>query len=179
MTSSSSAAAPAVPQRSFLARWGWPIGIATVLLTSAGSNLYVMMIAKEDPAFAVEPDYYKQAVDWDAHMAQEKANAALGWQANAALTLAVPGTAGELAVSLIDAQGQPLAGAQVTAEAMHNARASQRYEVALHEASPGRYAAAIDAHRPGEWEVRLTVLRAGQRFTHVARLTSGAPTAAR
>jgi nitrogen fixation protein FixH len=55
-------------------------------------------------------------------------------------------------------------------EAMHNARASQRYESALSPSEGGTYAATIDAHRPGQWEVRVTATRGNDRFTQSLRI---------
>lgn len=155
-----------------LARWGWPVGIILVLALSVGSNIWVMFIARNDPAFAVEPDYYRKAVAWDTHMAQERANADLGWHASATLALATPGSPGRLDLTLRDGGGQPVSGARLTVEALHNARASQRYEATFAERSPGEYEASLDAHRPGEWEVRLTAVRGTQRYTEVLRLVA-------
>ncbi|MBK8249689.1 MAG: FixH family protein [Gemmatimonadetes bacterium] len=157
-------------QASFARRYGWPIGVAMALLLSAGANILVMFIAKADPAFAVEPDYYQKAVTWDATMAQARTNASLGWAASGALTLAAPGTPGRVSVSLVGAGGTPLTDAIVSVEAMHNARASQRYEAVLTAVGAGRYAAALDAHRPGEWEVRVRATRGDERFTQSLRI---------
>lgn len=163
---------PAGPGPTPLARWGWPIGIIVVLAASVVFNFYVMFVARSDQAFAVEPDYYAKAVSWDAHMAQERANAALGWHARANLTLATTDAAGHLLVSLQDANGKPVTGARISVDAMHNARASQRYAATLTESQAGQYLAQLSAHRSGEWEVRLTASRGAERFTDVLRLTA-------
>jgi nitrogen fixation protein FixH len=133
-----------------------------------------MVVARQDKAFAIEPEYYEKALRWDATMAQERRNIALGWTASATLVLARPGRPGEMEVALSDAAGRPLDDAVVSVEAMHNARASQRYHATLAEALPGTYRATMDAHRPGEWEVRVTAQRAEERFTRTLRLTVAA-----
>jgi nitrogen fixation protein FixH len=150
------------------------VAVALALAASAGSNIWVMFVAKADPAFAVEPDYYAKAVGWDARMAQERRNTALGWQATAALTLARPGIPGRIAVHLVDGAGHAITGATVSIEAMHNARASQRYEAALTPDGDGDYASALDAHRPGAWEVRLAATRGDERFTRILRIDAPA-----
>lgn len=172
MTTATSTLSPAPARRplSFARRFGWPIGIAAVLTTSAASNILVMFIAKADPAFAVEPDYYQKAVTWDATMAQQRANGSLGWAAEGALTLASPGTPGRVTITLRGPDAQPITDAVISVEAMHNARASQRYEASLTPEGDGRYASAIDAHRPGQWEVRITAVRGSDRFTQSLRL---------
>jgi nitrogen fixation protein FixH len=162
------------PQRTRLARWGWPIGIAAVLALSAGANIAIMVVAKQDEAFAIEPAYYEKALRWDDTMAQERRNLALGWDASATMVLARPGTPGALDIALSDRTGLPIDSAVVSVEAMHNARASQRYHAVLAEAEPGTYRASMDAHRPGEWEVRVTAQRAGDRFTQTLRLSVAA-----
>jgi nitrogen fixation protein FixH len=131
-------------------------------------------VARADPAFAVEPDYYAKAVGWDARMAQEHANIALGWGATAALTLARPGVPGRITVHLSDAAGHAVTGAAVSIEAMHNARASQRYEATLQPGRDGDYTSPVDAHRPGAWEVRLTATRGEARFTQSLRIDAPA-----
>lgn len=171
--------APATASRvrhGVLARWGWPVAVALVLVLSAGSNIWVMFVAKSDPAFAVEPDYYAKAVGWDAHMAQERENGALGWRATAALTLARPGRPGLITIHLVDAAGRAVTGATLSIEAMHNARAAQRYEAALQPGRDGDYASALDAHRPGAWEVRLTATRGAEHFTQNLRIDAAAAT---
>jgi nitrogen fixation protein FixH len=160
---------------SFARRYGWPIGIAAALLLSAGSNIIMMFIAKADPAFAIEPDYYQKAVAWDATMAQERTNTTLGWRAAATIELASPHTPGRITVTLRDMQGQVIPDATATIEAMHNARASQRYEVALSPDGYGAYTAPIDAHRPGQWEVRVTASRGTDRFTQSLRIEAPGP----
>jgi nitrogen fixation protein FixH len=158
------------PVESFARRYGWPIGIATILLLSAGANILVMFIARADPAFAVEPDYYQKAVGWDATMAQQRANTILGWQADASLVLATPSTPGSVTVTLRTATGDVVEDAVVSVEAMHNARASQRYESTLTPGGDGRYSGAMDAHRPGQWEVRVTAVKGTNRFTQSLRV---------
>lgn len=155
---------------SALARLGWPIGIAAVLFLSAASNIVVMFIAKADPAFAVEPDYYRKAVTWDSTMAQQRANASLGWSSSAHLTLATPGTPGTISLQLRDATGAAITDATVSVEAMHNARASQRYEATLAGDASGTYTGALDAHRAGMWELRVTATRGAERFTQSLRV---------
>ena len=49
---------------------GWPIGVATILASTVVANIIVMQIANDDPSFAVEPDYYRKAVNFDATMAE-------------------------------------------------------------------------------------------------------------
>ena len=65
--------------------WFWPAVIVGLLLSGAAANIGFMIVANRDQSFAVEPDYYRKAVDWDRRMAQETRNAELGWGATASL----------------------------------------------------------------------------------------------
>ena len=50
--------------------WYWPVVIVSLLVGGAAANIGFMIVANRDPTFAVEPDYYRKAVDWDRTMAQ-------------------------------------------------------------------------------------------------------------
>jgi nitrogen fixation protein FixH len=71
-------------------------------------------------------------------------------------------------VRLADKAGAPIAGAQVTVEAFHNARASRILSAALDPRGQG-YSAVMPLERPGLWEFRLRVTRGPEVF--VATLT--------
>jgi nitrogen fixation protein FixH len=156
--------------------WGWPAALAGLLVAGAAFDLVFLAIASRDPSFAVERDYYRKALAWDGEMAQQAANAELGWRVTGALTAArARDGRGRLEVSVADAAGAPLAGALVSGDVFHSARAAQVHEVALREEAPGRYAAVVPASRPGWWEVRLRVSRAGAVFTRTLALEVASP----
>ena len=50
----------------------WPIAVAAILATTVAANIWVMMIANDDPSFAIEPDYYRKALAWDTTLAQSR-----------------------------------------------------------------------------------------------------------
>lgn len=159
----------------------WPIGLAVILAISVGANMFVFHLASDDPSFAVEPDYYRKAVQWDDELAQRRRNAELGWRAAATLAAAREGAAGgdatELRVRLTDSAGAPLDGAAVSVEALAIDRASQVATFTLAAASDpagGVYSAMLPAARAGRWELRLVATRGGERFTAVERLERAA-----
>lgn len=157
--------------------WYWPLAIVGLLAGSAGANLALVVIAARDASFAVEKDYYRKALAWDDAMAQERRNEALGW--SVAVDLArLPDRSAEvrLTARVSDGTGAPLAGARVTVEALHNARASHVFAAALTPGSPGRYAATMPLARPGLWEVRVRVERGGDVFTRVVTRDLGRTT---
>lgn len=165
----------------------WPIGIAVILALSVGANMFVFHLANDDPSFAVEPDYYRKAVQWDDELAQRRRNAELGWRASATLEAASVDAASvgapsgdaardgatELRVRLTGPAGDPLDGAVVIVEAMAVDRASQVATFTLAAAGDpagGVYSAMLPAARGGRWELRLVATRGGERFTAVERL---------
>ena len=146
--------------------WMWPAALAGLLAASAAGNIAFMIVANRDASFAVERDYYKKAVEWDRAMAQQAANAELGWQATARLEPTAGGTA-RLVVRLRDAAGAPLDGAAVEAEAFASARARDVHALVLDSQGGGVYGGTLPTPRSGVWEVRVVVTRDGRRFTQV------------
>ena len=149
---------------------GWPIGMAVILLLTVAANVGVIMVANDDPSFAVEPDYYQKAVHWDDAMAQARANESLGWRLEPSLSLSA-GAPARLVVRLSDSSGAPLAGATLTVQAMHNARAAEVFAATLAPADvAGAYRAELPLERAGQWELRFEVTRGAERFTARTRI---------
>jgi nitrogen fixation protein FixH len=145
--------------------WYWPVVIVALLVGSAGANIGFMIVANRDASFAVEPDYYRKAVEWDRTMAQETRNAELGWKVSARLEPGV-GSRARLVTLVRDRAGAALAGAAVLVEAFPSARAREIASVALEPtADAGVYAGALPSARPGLWELRVRVTRGGEVFT--------------
>lgn len=144
-----------------------PFGLLTMMAVTQG-----ILVTSAAGGDAVETDYYRKAVDWDAHMAQEEANRALGWQ----LKLdAKPTQAGKflLTVSVHDALGKAIPDAQVEVEAFANAHSDQRVTFTL-EPQQGHYRAELPVRSYGLWEFRFVVRRKPavgeeQRLTWVDR----------
>ncbi len=142
--------------------WGWPVGITLLLTAFVGGNLYMMRVASDDPAFAIEPDYYRKAVDFDSTMALEQRSALLHWTATAAIERG----AGRpmVVVALADSLKQPVSSAHVTVRARFNARANDVLSDTLAESAPGRYASQLDVRHAGEWELQIDARRGVEHF---------------
>jgi nitrogen fixation protein FixH len=147
--------------------WYWPLVIVGLLVGSAGANIAFMLIATGDPTFAVEPDYYRKAIDWDTTMAQEARNAELGWSVSAQLERAARSGQGRLVARVTDRAGAPVAGARVVVDAFPSARAGEVVAAALEPEGDGVYAAGMPLGRPGLWELRVRVTRGEQVFTRI------------
>jgi len=148
--------------------WYWPLLLAGLLASGVGANIYFMCRAVGDPSFAVEPDYYAKALAWDAHLAQARENAALGWSVALAVAPADRGTGrARVVATLADRDGRPLPGLTVGLTAFHNARAAEVVTATLAETAEHAYAADVAVSRPGLWEFRLTAARGMESFTAV------------
>lgn len=148
----------------------WPIAVAIILAITVGVNFWVLHLAGSDPSFAVEPDYYRKAVHWDDEMAQQRANAALGWTLAPRIAGIAPDGEAPLVVALTDSSGRPVTGATVRVTALHVARASHTLQAALVPDASDAYRAELPLVRPGWWELHFDVSRGGERFTAIRRI---------
>jgi nitrogen fixation protein FixH len=139
------------------------VGLAALLVASAGANIALLVITSRDASFAVEPNYYAKALAWDESMAQQARNEALGWSLGLRVDPMGVRRLMTVTVRLADRSGAPIEGAQVAVEAFHNARASRILSAALEPRGQG-YAAVMPLERPGLWEFRLRVTRGPEAF---------------
>jgi nitrogen fixation protein FixH len=148
----------------------WPIGIAGVLATTVAANIWVAVIANDDPSFAIEPDYYRKAVAWDTALAQGRRNVVLGWRLTP--TTGPIASDGGMLISahLTDSTGAVISDAVVKVAALPVSRASDVHEATLAPAGPGLYTTRVSRGRPGQWELRFDVRARSMHFTDVARV---------
>ncbi len=145
------------------------VGLVLALLAGQIALMLAMVyLATSDASFAIEPDYYQKALNWDAVAAQARQNERLSWSAKIELGPVVRAT-GERALicTLTDRTGQPLDGATVDAVAFSHARGGDRTAVTLLSAGRGRYEAPVRFSRAGVWEFRLAIQRGADTFTYV------------
>jgi FixH len=148
----------------------WPIGMATILALTVGANIWVAVIANDDPSFAIEPDYYRKAVGWDSTMVQMRENARLQWRAEPMLGAFTRTGGAQLRLRLLDANGAPIPNAIVRVAALYNARAGRVLEGTMTADTPTTYALQLPVTHRGEWELRFDIQRGAERFTSTTRL---------
>lgn len=148
--------------------WYWPWIVVVLLLLAIGANGILLLKATTDPSFAVEPDYYRKALDWNQTQAQARLNSELGWTAEVAVE-PVPSVPGRVHVRtrVTDRNGLPLDGALITLEVFHNARSRDRIAASLTPQADGVYVAELPMRRDGVWEFRLRAVRGKDVFTAV------------
>lgn len=155
------------------ARW-WPVALVAVLVVTVGANVALLWKANSDPSFAVEPDYYQRAVQWDSTVARRERSDALHWRA--VVQLAPPeGGQATILVALTAADGSPVDSADVRVEASHNAAGANLHEARLLATGPGLYAARIPSTAQGLWRVDLTATRGDAQFVQRTTVDNGAP----
>ena len=153
----------------------WPIGIATILLTTVAVNFALMYVAGDDPSFAIEPNYYAKAVAWDSTMAQSARNEHLGWRVVPALAPFSTNGGAVLSVSVFDSTGAPIDDATVKVAALYNGRANVVLESTLRHADSA-YRGSLPVTHRGQWELRFDVTRGSDRFTSTARIEAAEST---
>jgi len=143
----------------------WGAIIVGILGTSFTVGMVMLYVSASDPSFAVEPEYYDQALNWDEHAEQRRVNAELDWRIE---IQEQPGfTAGvrTLTVTLTDRDGNPIEEATVGVIAFHNARSANRFEFPMIPAGAGVFTAEQPLTRAGHWEFRFTVVAPETTFT--------------
>lgn len=147
------------------------VGLIVALLAGQIVLMLVMVyLAATDGSFAIEPDYYRKGLQWDAVAAPTRRNERLGWSVRIELgpEVTVPGERA-LICSLADRAGRPLDGATVELVAFSHSRGNERRAVSLLPAGQGRYQAPVRFARQGLWEFRLVIRRGSDTFTYTER----------
>lgn len=132
---------------------------AVVLGLLGGHVVFIMVaitLATGDQSFAVVPDYYKKAVDYDQRKAELAESDSLGWRAElqpAALVDALGER--EVVVVLRDESGASVTGAAVRVSCYHYARAGEPIAFDLQEVLPGQYVGRARLAREGFWQFEL------------------------
>jgi nitrogen fixation protein FixH len=148
---------------------GWPIGVVVILAATVAGNIGVIVLTKDDPSFAIEPDYYRKAVAWDSTQARIAQSNALAWTVSAAVS---DNSVGEnvLTLQLLDHTGAAVQDARLTGTLLHVARANEVQSVVFAETPDGRYAATVPMDRRGMWELRLAAVRNAEQFQQTVRI---------
>lgn len=156
-------------RRSWDKGWQWPLLVVALLAIPVGANLWLLRQAMADPGMAIERDYYRKAVAWDTHLAQQQRSAALGWHLDLqVMPAARTGQPSTVAVNLRDRDGKPIRDAKVVVQAFHNGHASQVLDALAAPVADG-YAATLPLVWHGLHEFRFTVTRGADVFTQVVR----------
>ena len=141
--------------------WFWPGFIVAWLALPIGAYGWLMHEALADTGFAPEPDAYRHAVAWDAHLAELRASAALGWRVDARFD------GSRLHLDLRDRDGEAVAAhVEVMVHHVAHRRDVTRTVVLVSE---------IPLRWRGLHEIRLLASRGSQVFVAVVRRDRSVP----
>ncbi len=146
----------------------WPGLLIGLLAMQLGMSSLVMWLALHDRTFAVEPNYYQRAVEWDQRSAARRAAAAQGWSLDVTTGPARSALGDrELLVQLSERDGRPLCDAVVRVSAFHHRTAKDRLALELTPITDnaGTYGTLAPLRRAGTWELRVTVEKERQIWT--------------
>jgi nitrogen fixation protein FixH len=143
----------------------WPAIIAGALGLHVLVMLAMVSIATSGDSYAVEPDYYRKALEWDNKRAQDRRNIELGWTLEFTVEPAAAGQDPMLRIELTSAEGEPVTGATVAVEAFANAGRDDILKATVNAAASG-YETTLPMRRDGLWEFRFTVTRGDEVLTY-------------
>lgn len=154
-------ASPAQRPRGY---YRWPIIIIALIALQLGLGAVTIYFATRDPSFALVPNAYAKALDWDTQSQARRDSNALGWTSE--LRVGEPDPMGEryLFLTIRDAAGQPIQSAALEAQAYHQARAAAPLNLSFTPVTPGLYRAKAAMQRDGWWVIHATVQRDQQTF---------------
>ncbi|WP_333586591.1 FixH family protein [Phenylobacterium sp.] len=146
---------------------GWHVLVAMIAFFAVITAVNAVFITAALRTFPGEVSVtpYEDGLAYNARLAQQAAQAELGWRAAAAAM--VDG----VEVQLVDSQGHPLTGLEVTALLQRPATETGAQTLALSETAPGVYGAQAHA-LAGVWDLTFkAVAPGGQTFEAQRRLT--------
>jgi hypothetical protein len=148
-------------------RW-WPLLPVVLLSIPVGANSALAYLASHDAGFAPEKDAWRHAVQWDARQAELAQSRALGWHVDVAGRQSGGQTQFDLTVR--DAAGLPLTGADVTAEVRRVARSGTLLpaHAVVDAAGQAHWTVAIGS--PGLCDTDLRVVLGGKHWSGTLRL---------
>lgn len=157
-------------QRGWWIPYTFVLGFAVVL----GANGAMVYFATSTFSGLSTKQAYLEGLAYNDRVAEEQAQAALGWSLSVSMTgsaVRPDGTAaGTLHLSGTDADGRPLDGVRITADIRRPAEQGFDQVVTLQPVGAGEYAAPVVLPKPGQWDVLLTAERGGDTFRLRRRL---------
>lgn len=143
----------------------WPLIVVGLLVTHVLFMVLVAVIAVSDRSFAVLPDYYRKALNWDQDRAALAAGERLGWKLRIDPSSRVnPLGQRSVRFELTDSSGRPVGQSKLRATYFHHAHAADAKRIELEEDSPGRFVATLPMRQSGLWQFDVTIDAGGQAF---------------
>lgn len=150
----------------------WMLLPVVLLLGSLSMGITTLVLATNDPAFAVEENYYARSAQVDETLADRAEARALGWKLRTVSRLIDPSLPSQrMRFRVVGPDGESVVGLEGELTAFHNARASQKQTVTLMASAdePGVYEALLRLDRGGWWVWQYELRREDDRARGEAR----------
>ena len=149
----------------------WPLLVVAMLAGHVLILVTVVIIATRDPSFAVTPNYYENAVNWDESQAVKRASEKLGWRLEI-VAADEADAAGRRAVTfaLADATGAPIGNAAIDVNCFHPAPAPRPTRLTATTAADGKATQLLPIRHAGFWDFQCKAVAADGR-TFVTTVT--------
>lgn len=148
----------------------WPLFVVGLVVLNLGATI-VLLVMSNWGTHAVEPDYYRKAINWDQNMSQQRTNHRLGWVVDLAFERgAVDARSSRIPETTVVLRpktrlGRPIKGAQVKVEAYARLRAERRKNAIFKERRDGSYALPLRLWPTGLWRFDVSVKQGRRLFT--------------
>lgn len=116
-------------------------------------------------------DTYRKGLDYNATLAAERAQDALGWTVVADFT-EHGAQGGLLSVRVADGDGAPLDDATVSARLVRPTQSGYDRDIALAPAGAGLYEAEVDLPLAGQWEIRTRIQHGSDEYRTERRIVT-------
>ncbi|MEM8735406.1 MAG: FixH family protein [Planctomycetota bacterium] len=133
----------------------WLSGVVALLGTQIVIGAFSIYLSKSDPTVAVVPNYYHNAVNWDATRRGFELMRDLGWQVAIVDSSHAAGQA-SFSIALTDEE-EPVSDRRITGKLFHHALAQERHQVRFQETRPGVYRVDLPAGKTGLWQLNLRI----------------------
>lgn len=111
-----------------------------------------LWFTSRDDSFAIISDYERRSDNWEQLQSELRASRQLGWKVSVDQTLDPSGQPA-ISLRLLDAQAQPVEGAELSVVMFHGGRAAVKQQLAAQESGPGVYLVRPTIDRDGRWKM--------------------------
>ncbi|MGD9538695.1 MAG: FixH family protein [Alphaproteobacteria bacterium] len=147
------------PRRSRWIPWSFVGGFGVVIV----ANVILIVFALNSWSGLETDQAYVKGLAYNETIATARAQAKRGWQASVGFAPSGP-LSGELVVSFVDAEGEPVTGLAVTARLIRPTHEGFDRETPMAPRGAGRYVVPLDFPLAGQWQVRVEAEGAGAPY---------------
>lgn len=139
------------------ARRFWVSLIVGLLSLQVVIGILSIVLSLSDPTLAVIPNYHQAALDWDVtHRARQLAEQ-LGWRIDYNVVPSEHPGHRSLLVTILDRDGHPMSGLNVSAKLYRHARGSAVDQFRLTTVADGNYQGDTALTDSGLWQIELVI----------------------